>query len=248
MAGSEQDGLDGADERLFEGAVWVLTPNERTSDAALGQVAGLVADLGAEPVTMTPDAHDAVVAVVSHVPHLTAVTLMGLAAERAVDNLVLLRLAAGGFRDMTRIAAGRPGIWPDICAENREAIVEVLDVLLERLGGMREMVASADRSGLLEDLENARAARVALPMRARSATDLVELRIPIPDRPGQLAHITRLATDLDVNVHDIETAHSTEGSGGVLILVVSREPGRRLTEALHSDGYRVSERSMEWRR
>ena len=129
MAGSEQEGVDGADADLFEGATWVLTPTEGTDAAAYAQVRQIVGTLGAEVVALPPDRHDELVAVVSHVPHLTAATLMRLADERSEEHRALLRLAAGGFRDMTRIAAGHPGIWPDICSDNREAIVEVLDGL-----------------------------------------------------------------------------------------------------------------------
>ncbi len=244
MAGSEQDGLHGADPDLFSGAVWVLTPSEDTSDRSLGVVSKFVADLDAEPVTLHADVHDAVVAVVCHVPHLTSVTLMGLAAERAVEHNVLLRLAAGGFRDMTRISAGRPSIWPDICADNQSAIIDVLDELLGRLAEMRDLVAGGDRGGLLDRLETAREARVNLPVGARDVADLIEMRVPIPDRPGVLAHITRLAADLSVTIHDIELAHSTAGSAGVMIVVVSREPGERLAAALAEQGYRPAVRDL----
>ena len=109
MAGSELDGLDGAQADLFGGAVWVLTPVSDTDDATFALVTSVVASLGAEVVAIGPDRHDHLVAVVSHVPHLTAATLMGLASERAEEHAALLRLAAGGFRDMTRVASGRPG-------------------------------------------------------------------------------------------------------------------------------------------
>ena len=141
MAGSELDGLDGADASMFNGAVWVLTPTAGTDDVTFAHVAGVVAELGAEVVAMAPDRHDEMVAVVSHVPHLTAASLMGVAADRAEEHAALLRLAAGGFRDMTRVASGHPDIWLDICAENRPAILSALDALLDRLGEMREIVA-----------------------------------------------------------------------------------------------------------
>ncbi|MEI2654618.1 MAG: prephenate dehydrogenase dimerization domain-containing protein [Microthrixaceae bacterium] len=98
-------------------------------------------------------------------PHLTAATLMRLADRRAVQpgQGPLLRLAAGGFRDMTRIAAGHPGIWPDICAENQAAIVAELDELMAALGAMREVVAAGDRDALVGALEGAREARLSLP-------------------------------------------------------------------------------------
>ena len=115
MAGSEQEGVEGADPELFEGAVWVLTPTSDTADSVYTQVAAVVSSFGAEVVALPPERHDALVAVVSHVPHLTAATLMGVAETRAEEHQALLRLAAGGFRDMTRIASGHPAIWPDIC-------------------------------------------------------------------------------------------------------------------------------------
>ena len=94
-------------------------------------------------VALAPDQHDALVAVVSHVPHLTAATLMDLASGVGEEHAALLQLAAGGFRDMTRIAAGQPTIWPDICDDNAEAIVDTLDLLIAALGDMRRRVADA---------------------------------------------------------------------------------------------------------
>ncbi len=147
MAGSELDGLDGAQGELFEGAVWVLTPGTDSDDTVFAKVASVVAGLGAEVVALAPERHDQLVAVVSHVPHLTAATLMGLASERADEHAALLRLAAGGFRDMTRVASGRPAIWLDICAENRVAIVEVLDQLIGGLTDVRDIVGAGRPRG-----------------------------------------------------------------------------------------------------
>src|SRR5947208_8649017 len=203
MAGSEQEGVDGADAGLFEGATWVLTPTDDTDAGAYTLARSVVSSLGAEVVAIRPEDHDALVALVSHVPHLTAAALMQLAASGAEEHAALLRLAAGGFRDMTRVAAGHPGIWPDICAQNRVAILEALDLLVDRLSSVRDVVASGDRAELLELLEEARAARVNLPTRAARAEDLVELRVPVPDRPGVLAEVTTLASELDVNIQDL---------------------------------------------
>src|SRR5436190_7258093 len=153
MAGSEQEGVEGADPELFEGATWVLTPTAATEPDAYARVRGIVTALGADVVAVDPHHHDRLVALVSHVPHLTAATLMGLAAEMSEEHATLLRLAAGGFRDMTRIAAGHPGIWPDICADNRDAIVATLDTLLAALGRMRQTVATGDRAAVVGALE-----------------------------------------------------------------------------------------------
>ena len=194
--------------------------------------------LGAEVVALPPERHDALVAVVSHVPHLTAAALVRLAAEGADDRQALLRLAAGGFRDMTRIAAGHPGIWPDICGENREAIVPVLDRLLAAITELRDVVADDDRPALLDLLERARMARRNLPGRVARPSDLAEVRVPVPDRVGVLAEVTTLATDLGVNIYDLEIAHSGEGETGVLILLVESDLADRLYGGLMARGYR----------
>jgi prephenate dehydrogenase len=240
MAGSEQDGLAGADADLFVGATWVLTPTEHTEIAAFTTLRALVAEIGAEVMAMTPEHHDALVAVVSHVPQLAATTLMDVAAESGEEHATLLRLAAGGFRDMTRIAAGHPGIWPDICVANREAIVGVLDDYLDALVQVRGLVNEGDRASLLDVLERARAARRSLPVGTQTGEELAEVRIPVPDRPGVLAEVTTLAGSLGINIADLEIAHSIEGTGGVLVLVIAAGHADPFESALVKRGYHSS--------
>jgi prephenate dehydrogenase len=245
MAGSEQEGVDGARADLFEGAVWVLTPTAGTDPDAHSLVRTVVKSFGADVVELPPDRHDALVAVVSHVPHLTAATLMGLAAEGAEEHRAMLRLAAGGFRDMTRIASGHPGIWPDICDENRDAIVAALDELTTTLRKVQDIVAAGDRASLLDILERARAARINLPPRVASMAEMAEVRVPVPDRAGVLAEVTTLASELGVSIADFEIAHSPEGQAGVLLILVPRDSVERFTGGLIARGYRSSVRVLE---
>ena len=240
MAGSEQLGLDGADPDLFEGATWVLTPTADTDPAAFTRVREMATSLGAHVVAVSPPDHDALVAVVSHVPHLTAAALMTLASAGAEEHASMLRLAAGGFRDMTRIAAGHPGIWLDICAANRDAILESLDGLIAKLDSVRGLVDRGDRSGLLDLLQRAHVARRNLPARLTRPEDLVELRVPIPDRPGTLAEITTLAAELGVNIYDFGIAHSVEGDQGTLLIVVDAGLSDLMRGALLGRGFRPS--------
>jgi prephenate dehydrogenase len=237
MAGSEQDGLEGAEVDLFAGATWVLTPTDRTDPDAHTAVRSLVAELGAEIIEVTPEHHDAMVAVVSHVPQLAATTLMDVAATTGEEHATLLRLAAGGFRDMTRIAAGHPGIWPDICIANRDAIVAGLDDYLRALAVVRGFVAAGDADALLRVLERARSARRNLPRHATVEGPLVELRVPVPDRPGVLAEITMLAGRLGVNIADLEIAHSMEGEAGVIVMVVPEDGVDAFESGLIDVGY-----------
>jgi prephenate dehydrogenase len=265
MAGSEQEGMDGADPSLFEGATWVLTPTVTTDAEAYALVRSVVTSFGADVVALAPERHDELVATVSHVPHLAAATLMALAADGAEEAQgpsgplsggqgpsgpvsggpgPMLRLAAGGFRDMTRIAAGHPGIWPDICAENKQAIVEALDRLVASLSAMRDLVVLGDRPGLLKILEQARAARVNLPARVARESELVEVRVPVPDRPGVLAEITTLFGELNVNIEDLEIAHSAEGDRGVLVLIVEAKAVDDTRTALLSRGFHPAFRPL----
>lgn len=238
MAGSELDGLDGADGDLFDGAVWVLTPSADSDDTVFAGVARVVSSLGAEVVALAPERHDQLVAVVSHVPHLTAATLMGLASERAEEHAALLRLAAGGFRDMTRVASGHPAIWLDICAENRVAIVEALDQLIGGLGEMREIIAVDDRDGLHARLDHARQARTNLPDRVVHPDQLAEVRIPIPDRTGAAAEVFTLAAELSVNIASFEVVHIAESNRGVAVVLVDRTMAELFRGGLIARGFR----------
>ncbi len=246
MAGSEQEGVDGADADLFTGATWVLTPTARTKAEAFTTLRNLLLGIGAEVVAVTPEHHDQLVALVSHVPQLAASTLMDLATSQGDEHRTLLRLAAGGFRDMTRIASGHPGIWPDILTSNREAVLGALDAYLGALVAVRNLVSGGDREGILAMLERARTARRSLPVAtAGEGGELIELRVPVPDRPGVIAEITTLAGRLGVNVSDLEIAHSIEGGGGVMVLVVPADGAAALESGLVGLGYRCSRTVIE---
>jgi prephenate dehydrogenase len=244
MAGSEQDGIDGARANMFDGAMWVLTPTESTDELSFSRVRSIVRSLGAESATLPPRVHDQMVAHVSHVPHLTAASLMCLADEMSIEHRALFRLAAGGFRDMTRISAGRPSIWPDICIANKTAIVAGLDGLISQLSGVRDRVAAQDRDGILDLLNRARAARVNLPAGVAAADQMVEVAVPIPDRPGEIATIATLASELDVNIFDLEITHSGEGRRGVMMMVIDRNQTERLLGGLIARGYRPTSNDL----
>ena len=123
---------------------------------------------------------------------------------------------------MTRIASSKPGIWLDICRANREAIVATLDDFIAGLIDLRATVDKEDSQGLEQLLLRAREARSNLPARVRSLEDAVEVRIPIPDRPGSAAEIFTLAAELNVNLANFEVVHSAEGDRGVAVVLVEK--------------------------
>jgi prephenate dehydrogenase len=240
MAGSELRGLSGARADLFRGSTWVLTPTDRTSPTTYSALHGILREIGANVVAVGADDHDRLVAIASHVPHLLAGSLMNEASQVAEQDAVLLQLAAGGFRDMTRIAAGDPGIWPDILFENRDAVVQSLEALEVRLQGLRAALLDDGRDVILESLLSAASARRQLPGRALSTEDLAYLRVKVSDEPGVLARVTRSASDLAVNIYDIEIAHGIEGTGGTLLLAVDAQQSTMFGEALAALGFQVA--------
>ena len=240
MAGSEQRGLRGARADLFNGCTWVLTPTAATRPATYGELHGVLREIGANVVAVSADDHDRLVAIASHVPHLLAGALMNEAAQAAEEDAVLLQMAAGGFRDMTRVAAGDPTIWPDVLFENRAAISQTLRALEERLETLRTALDDGSRDVVERSLSTASVARRQLPGRALRAENLAYLRVSVSDQPGVLASVTMAASDLLVNIYDIESAHGIEGVGGTLLLAVDATKSEVFTAALMARGFSVA--------
>jgi prephenate dehydrogenase len=244
MAGSHEAGAAHASADLFLGATYLLTPTTHTDPLAYRRLHTLVAGLGARVLAVDPSHHDALVAVTSHLPQLAATTLMNLAAERArSEHVGLLLLAAGGFRDATRVAASNPDLWLDICAENRSAIVEVLDDYAARLRALRAELAAGDDEALRQALQEARKARRSLPGKETATGALVELHLPIPDRPGVLAEVTTTVGSVGVNIEDLAIDHAPEGGRGTLRLaIIGPKHAGAARRALEAVGYEVQER------
>jgi prephenate dehydrogenase len=240
MAGSELRGLAGARADLFEGCTWVLTPTPRTDAEAYAKLHGYLREFGANVMALDFDTHGRLVALASHVPHLVAGALMNTAASAARSDAALLQLAAGGFRDMTHVAAGDPRIWPDLLFENAAAVTAGLRTVRDRLHDLEEVLHRRDRAALLEALRAAAAARRRLPGRATHPDALARLRVPVTDQPGVLARVTTTASELNVNIFDVEIAHSVEGQPGVLLLAIATEDADKLGEVLRAAGFTVS--------
>lgn len=239
MAGSERHGIEAAAADLFDDAWWILTPTEEVSHAAYSTVSDLVMSLGARPVALAPDTHDALVARLSHVPQLAASAIVQMAAA-AGDKEALLGLAGAGFRDVTRIAASDPGLWVAIVRANSPAVLEGLGGLEETI----EMISSIIREERWPDLhafmDRARTARLELFAKPSYTGEPASLTMMIPDRPGVLAEVTTVAGNLGANIEDLRIVHSTEGGRGRLELVIAGEDAAALVaEALRGRGFRV---------
>jgi len=158
IAGREHAGFSAATATLFEGKNVVLTPLAENTPASVEQARLLWRACGANVVDMTADAHDAIFAAVSHLPHLLAFALVDDLAQRP-NARSLFSFAASGFRDFTRIASSSPEMWRDIALNNREALLVEMDRYLEHAALLREALANADGTALIELMSRAREAR-----------------------------------------------------------------------------------------
>lgn len=148
MAGSEKGGVEAATPTLFQEATWALTPLEGTDPDALRQIQMLAQEVGASTRIFTPEAHDAMVAVTSHLPHVMASALMRLAADTQSRHPETSSLAAGSFADMTRVSASSPELWRDVCLSNRDAVLHALAGYRLQLDALEAAVDGADAPGI----------------------------------------------------------------------------------------------------
>lgn len=158
MAGSEQSGFASARLGLFEGVPYFLTPQPKTLVDVCGKLAEFIEKLGAKAISLEPEEHDRIVAGISHLPYLTAVSLVNSILELG-DSARLLKFAATGFRDTTRIAASPPGVWQEICLSNREEITRMLEILEKKIAQVKKALSKNDAASLSEILEKSFEAR-----------------------------------------------------------------------------------------
>ncbi|RDV80935.1 prephenate dehydrogenase [Ammonifex thiophilus] len=243
MAGSERTGVENADPYLFENAYYILTPTPSTPAEAISRVEELVEAVGARKVAIPPDLHDYYVAAVSHLPHCLASALCNLIASLP-EKEAILPLAAGGFRDTTRVAAGDPALWRDILLTNTDPLRELLALLLQVLQELEGLLAKKDARELEEWLRRAQTLRKEVPTKSKGyLPELHEIVVTVPDRPGVIAHLASLLAAKDINIADIEILRAREGEGGTIRLAFTRsEAQEKAYETLAAAGIEVRKR------
>lgn len=241
MAGSEVNGIEGARADLFKGAHWILCPDENTAAEHFQLLHEIVTGIGARVISLSREEHDEAVAVVSHVPHIIASSLVELASRHADDQQALFRLAAGGFKDSTRIAAGSPKLWSGIAFDNAEALGRGLDEIREIIGRFAHALETGDRETMIALLSAAADARRALPAAWVPSTEkLLEVRIPMEDRKGVVAEATTIASQAGCNIQSIEIDHITEDSAVLSLVLTDEGDVGQLSAHLIQAGFSVS--------
>lgn len=217
MAGSEKTGYENADEKLFENAYYILTPTTQTGKEQLLQYERLIRSLRAIPIVMTPEKHDHVTAAVSHLPHVLASALVNLVREEDQGDGTMKMIAAGGFRDITRIASSSPVMWEAVCMENTEQITVLLDAYIASLTEIRNTIKEQDGGRIYEFFSSARNYRDSFQVSDRGVLNVVyALHVDIPDAPGSLAAIAAILAEHEISIKNIGIIHNREYEEGVL--------------------------------
>jgi prephenate dehydrogenase len=241
VCGSEARGPEHASAGLFEGATWFLAPLAQTEPERYRLVHGFVAELGATPVAVDPGAHDRLVALTSHLPHVLANVLVNQAGATRIDGHEPLSSAGGSLRDMTRVAGANPRIWVDIFLENAGALRAALAEHRRGLEQVEAALESGDAGFLARWIGEAALNRRGMITEAYGDPGtLHRLRVHVPDRPGVLAGITQALGAERINIEDFELQHVSPERGGTLsVLVSGEEEALRAAALLEAQGYGV---------
>ena len=221
LAGAETAGVRHARADLFEGATWYLTPTTRTQGTLYDRLYRLLASLGARPQALDADAHDALLATVSHLPHVLANVLVAQAARALGDE----RLPQTGpsFRDLTRIAGANTPMWRDVYLANADALVAAIDDTIARLEATRGLLAARDGEGIAAWNDAAREERRALLEVGAAGGDVRELRVNVPNRPGVVADVALALGRAGVNILDMALHPAEDRASGSIAVWLAGE-------------------------
>jgi prephenate dehydrogenase len=226
MAGREHAGPAAATPALFRGAPWVLC-EDGAADSDLEMLTETILSIGANPVVMDAATHDEIVAGISHLPHLLAAALTGMADDHPEGSA----LVSGSFRDLTRVASSDAGWWPEVLAANADEVSDAIDRLVDRLKAIERLLEDGDVDGVRLVLEQARESRTAM------APRLSGVQVVLQDRPGELAAVGRAFSTSHVDVRDLQLRHAEHGGGGVLTITVRPGEAEPLRQALEQEGF-----------
>ena len=240
ICGAERSGVGAAREDLFQGATWFLTPSEETPPHLFQRLHHLLGEIGARPVAIAPGAHDDLMALVSHVPHVLASALIDQAAATAPEGREALRSAGPSFADLTRVGGANPPLWADILLANRPALIHALDGFTERLAEARAALDRADREWLQNLFARAGEARRVLLASDRDSGPPWRVVVAVPDRPGTISGIATALGNAHINIEDLVLVPGPPDGTGELGLTVAGEHAAGQAATLIRDaGYDV---------
>lgn len=240
MTGKEKGGYENSDALLFENSIYILTEDLRNNNN-LENFRTIIESLGANILHVPPKQHDVIAASISHLPQLISVVLVNTASLKT-DNYNFLDLAAGGFRDMTRIASSDFGIWKSIISENRGEIISAIEKFIFEVNKIKGFVYNLDYNELNDYFETARKSRDEIPQKTKGfLTPLHDIFIFVKDEPGVISKVSGALFENGINIKDIELLKIREGEGGTFrIAFESADDASSAKKILQSTGFRTN--------
>lgn len=228
MAGSHKSGISAAKEILFENAFYLLTPGELINPAKVELLKDWLVGTKAKFLTISPENHDYLTGIVSHFPHIIAASIVRQTERLAETENLIPRLAAGGFRDITRIASSSPEMWKDILLQNREILIELLDQWQDEMDWIKELLEKENSGAILEYFQHAKQFRDGLPTSEKGAIPaFYDLFVDLPDYPGVISEITGYLAKEKISITNIRILETREDIYGVLVITFQTEEDRQ---------------------
>ncbi len=217
MAGSEKTGYAHASDRLIENAWYVLTPGEDVAIEQISRFSELISSLGALPLVLSYDEHDFVVAAISHLPHVVSASLVNLVKDNDSSDQYMKTLAAGGFKDITRISSSSPQMWQEICLANADNICILLDRYIRKLTDFRFNIRNGNADRLLEYFTECKDYRDSFATASSGPIKRIfRIYLDLADRPGAIATIATTLAVSSISIKNIGIVHNREFEQGVL--------------------------------
>ncbi len=227
MAGSHKSGVSAARQLLFENAFYLLTPEKHIAEEKIHLLKEWLKGTKAKFIVTTPEEHDYLTGVISHFPHIIAASLVHQAEKTSHDQSLVTRLAAGGFRDITRIASSNPTMWRDILLQNKEILLQLLSDWQQEMKEVAAMLKERDGEKIYRYFEKAKKFRDELPQKQMGAIPaFYDLFVDVPDYPGVVSEITGYLAKEEISITNIQIRETREDIIGVLVISFQTEYDR----------------------
>lgn len=231
MAGSHKSGVSAAKDMLFENAFYLLTPDEQIPEEKVELLKKWLKGTNAKFLTVSPDEHDYLTGIVSHFPHVIAASIVRQTEKLAGERSLIPRLAAGGFRDITRIASSSPEMWRDILLQNKEVLIELLDQWQKEMEWVKNILVSENSQAILDFFKDAKQYRDTLPIKEKGAIPaFYDLFVDVPDYPGVISEVIGYLAKEKISITNIRILETREEIYGILVISFQTEADRQRAE------------------
>lgn len=231
MAGSHKSGVIAAKEILFENAFYILTPEKETGEREIAMLKFWLAGTKAKFLVISPEEHDYITGVISHFPHIVAASLVRQAEKSSYEQPLVTRLAAGGFRDITRIASSSPEMWRDILLHNKDVLLQLLDNWKEEMEYISRLIKEENETEIYHYFSQAKQFRDDMPVREKGAIPaFYDLFVDIPDYPGVISEVTAYLAKERISITNIRIRETREEVYGTLVISFQTEEDREKAE------------------